>query len=152
MNNPKIILPETPLSEIFRLTTLQKEGLAKINVASARDLLYYFPTRYSTISEVRLIRDLVAGEQAIIYGRVVTVATTKGFHSKIPMTEAVIEDGTGKIKAVWFHQAYIAKQLEPDTMVKLAGRVEDRKGVLYLANPELEKTKELPIDAGHSLF
>ncbi len=148
----KTILPATLLAEIFRLTPIQKLALAKIGISTVDNLLHYFPTRYSTIAEVRLIRDLVAGEQAIIYGRVVSAKTAKGFHSKIPMTEAVIEDGTGKIKAVWFHQAYIAKQLTPDTMIKLAGKVEDRKGVLYLANPELEKTKELPIDAGHSLF
>ncbi len=148
----KIVLPNTPLADIFRLTPLQKTGLTKLAITSVYDLLYYFPTRYSSISEVRLIRDLVAGEQAIVYGRVLSSKTSKGFRSKIPMTEAVIEDSTGKIKAVWFHQAYIAKILIQDSMIKLAGKVEDRKGVLYLANPELEKTKELPIDAGHSLF
>src|SRR3989339_382801 len=146
------ITPSTPLEKIFRLTPVQKVALAKLGIASVHDLLYYFPTRYSNIAEVKLVRDLVAGENTIIYGRVVSAKTAKGFHSKIPMTEAIIEDGTGKIKAIWFHQAYIAKQLVPDTMVKLAGRVEDRKRVLYLANPEIEKTKELPIDAGNSLF
>ncbi|MBI3634208.1 MAG: ATP-dependent DNA helicase RecG [Candidatus Yonathbacteria bacterium] len=152
MNGNKTISHKILLSEIFRLTPLQKTALIKLNISNARDLLYYFPARYSTISEVRLIRDLVPGEQAIIYGRVVKVATTKGFHSKIPMAEAVIEDGTGKIKAIWFHQPYIAKMLLPDTMVKLSGKIEERKGSLYIANPEIEKTKELPIDAGHSLF
>src|SRR3989344_2505939 len=146
------VTPSTSLADIFRLTPTQKVGLTKLGIATVNDLLYYFPTRYSNIAEVKLIRDLTAGENTIVYGRVVSAKTAKGFHSKIPMTEAVIEDGTGKIKPIWFHQAYMAKQLEPDTMVKLAGRVEDRKGVLYLANPELEKTKELPIDAGHSLF
>jgi ATP-dependent DNA helicase RecG len=37
-------------------------------------------------------------------------------------------------------------------MVKLSGYVEERKGILYLANPELARTKELPIDASGSLF
>ncbi len=151
-NSTKIILPLTPLTDIFRLTLLQKIGLTKLRLASVYDLLYYFPTRYSSISEVRLIHDLVAGEQAIIYGRVLSSKTSKGFRSKIPMTEAVIEDSTGKIKAVWFHQAYIAKMLTPDSLVKLAGKVENRKGVIYFANPEIEKTREPNIDAGHSLF
>lgn len=68
------------------------------------------------------------------------------------MTEAIIEDTTGSIKAVWFHQAYIAKMLIPEMMVKLSGHVEERAGVLYLANPELVKTHELPLDARGSLF
>ena len=125
MKESSTVLPTTPLTNIFRLTPVQKTGLAKIGIKNVDDLLHYFPTRYSTIAEVRLIRDLVAGEQAIIYGRVVSAKTAKGFRSKIPMTEAVIEDGTGKIKAIWFHQAYIAKQLTPDTMIKLAGKVEE---------------------------
>ncbi|MHB1118293.1 MAG: OB-fold nucleic acid binding domain-containing protein, partial [Minisyncoccota bacterium] len=146
------ITPQTLLADIFRLTPTQKTGLTKLGITNTYDLLYYFPARYSTIAEVKLIRDLTAGENAVVYGRVILAKTAKGFHSKIPMTEATIEDGTGKLKAVWFHQAYIAKQLEPDTMVKLSGRIEERGGSLYIANPEFERTKELPIDAGHSLF
>lgn len=146
------IFLSTPLATIFRLTPLQKTGLAKLNIITIDDILHHFPTRYSTIAEVRLVRDLIVGENAVIYGRVVSAKTAKGYRSGVPMTEAVIEDSTGKIKAIWFHQAYIAKMLEPDTMIKLSGKVEERKKVLYLANPEVEKTKELPIDAGHSLF
>ncbi|KKW06564.1 MAG: recombinase protein [Parcubacteria group bacterium GW2011_GWA2_49_16] len=152
MQKSDAILPSTPLAEIFRLTPLQKAGLAKLKIASIYDLLYYFPSRYSTIAEIKLIRDVTPGEHVIIYGRVVSAKSAKGFYSKIPMTEAVIEDGTGRLKVVWFHQAYIAKMLIPDAMVKLSGRVEERRGSLYLANPELERAKELPIDGGDSLF
>ncbi|MEK7568820.1 MAG: ATP-dependent DNA helicase RecG [Patescibacteria group bacterium] len=152
MDKNDAILPSTPLADIFRLTQIQKTGLEKLRIATVSDLLRYFPTRYGNIAEVKLIRDLVAGENAIIYGRIVSAKSAKGFRTKIPMTEAVVEDGTGRLKVLWFHQAYIAKMLVPDTMIKLSGRVEERSGALYLANPELEKTKELPIDAGHSLF
>lgn len=146
------VLPQTPLANIFRLTPLQKKGLEKLRIETVRDLLHYFPARYSSIAEIKLIRDLNQGDEATIYGRVVSAKSAKGFRSKMPMTEAVIEDSTGHIKAIWFRQAYISKMLAPDTMIKISGRIEDRKGVLYLANPEFERTKDLPIDAGHSLF
>jgi ATP-dependent DNA helicase RecG len=146
------VLPTTHLTHLFRLTPTQKTALAKLRVTTALDLLYYFPARYSTIAEVKLVRDLKAGESAVVYGRVVSAKTAKAYRKKIPMTEAIIEDGTGRLKVVWFHQAYIAKMLEPDTMVKLSGRIEEHKGALYLANPEVERTKELPIDNASSLF
>jgi len=152
MKKNELVLPQTPLSDIFRLTPLQKTGLEKLGIKTAYDLLYYFPTRYSSIAEIKSIRDISAGETVTIYGRVVSAKSSKGYHSKIPMTEAVVEDGTGRIKVVWFHQAYIAKMLEPDTNIKLSGHVEEKKGVPYLTNPELVKTKELPIDGGGSLF
>ncbi len=145
-------LPTTPLSEIFRLTPVQKVGLEKLGIRTAENLLRYFPTRYTSIAEIKHIANIEKGDTATIYGRVVSSKTSKGFRSKIPMTEAVIEDATGHIKCVWFHQAYIAKMLIPGTMAKLSGHVEERKGVLYLANPELSRAKELPIDASDSLF
>jgi len=146
------ILSSTPLFEIFRLTEIQKKGLEKLCITTVDDLLHYFPIRYTSIAEIKHIANLAKGEDATIYGRVVSSKTAKGFKSKIPMTEAVIEDATGRIKCVWFHQAYIAKMLIPDAMVKLSGHVEERAGVLYIANPELAHTKELPIDASDSLF
>ncbi len=152
MKQGDIVLPESPLESIFRLTPIQKTGLAKLDIETINDLLHYFPTRYTSAAEIKHIANLVKGEDATIYGRVVSSKTAKGFKSKIPMTEAIIEDATGRIKCVWFHQAYIAKMLAPNSMVKLSGHVEERAGVLYLANPELARTKELPLDASDSLF
>ncbi|MBI5798566.1 MAG: GxxExxY protein [Candidatus Yonathbacteria bacterium] len=146
------ILPTTPLENIFRLTEIQKKGLEKLRVTTVDDLLHYFPARYTSITDIKNIAHLAKGDTATIYGRVVSAKTAKGFKSKIPMTEAIIEDATGHIKCVWFHQAYIAKMLVPDAMVKLSGHVEERAGVLYLANPELVRTHELPLNASGSLF
>lgn len=142
----------TPLSDIFRLTPLQKTGLEKLGIVTTDDMLRYFPTRYTSTAEIKYIAELAQGEEVTVYGRVVSVKTSKGFKTKIPMTEAVIEDATGRVKCVWFHQAYISKMLAEGMMAKLSGRVEERKGILYLANPELVRTHELPLDAHGSLF
>ncbi|MFZ2303812.1 MAG: ATP-dependent DNA helicase RecG [Minisyncoccia bacterium] len=152
MKHGDIILPETPLELIFRLTTLQKTALGKLGISTADNLLRYFSARYTSIAEIKHIANLIKGDTATIYGCVVSSKTSKGFRTKIPMTEAVIEDATGRIKCVWFHQAYIAKMLVPEMMVKLSGHVEERAGSLYIANPELVRTNELPLDASGSLF
>jgi len=61
------------------------------------------------------------------------------------MAEMTIEDANGKrIKATWFHQAYMAKKVLPGTTISLTGTVTDRKGQLYLANPILNDTAEIP--------
>ena len=152
MKNGDIVFPETLLETIFRLTPIQKKGLAKLGIATALDMLCYFPIRYTSIAEIKNIAGLAKGDTATIYGRVVSSKTSKGFRTKIPMTEAVIEDSTGHIKCVWFHQAYISKMPVPEMMVKLSGHVEERGGVPYLANPELVRTNELPLDTSGSLF
>lgn len=146
------ITPRTSLSELFRLTPLQKTGLEKLHILVVQDLLNYFPTRYTNTASLRAIQNLNVGEQATIYARVISAKSSKGFKTKITMTEAVVEDSTGKLKAIWFHQPYIAKSLIPGSMVKLSGRIEERKGERYLANPELGRTKELPLGGEDSLF
>jgi ATP-dependent DNA helicase RecG len=68
------------------------------------------------------------------------------------MSDAWIEDESGKIKAVWFHQPYIAKMLHEEMFVRVDGKVSDRKGELYMSNPKIEQVTKLPIGVGDSLF
>ncbi len=53
------------------------------------------------------------------------------------MAEATIEDDTGKLKIIWFHQAYLAKKVPAGTTAYFRGKITERKGELYLANPEI---------------
>ncbi|MFA5937163.1 MAG: ATP-dependent DNA helicase RecG [Candidatus Paceibacterota bacterium] len=152
----------------FRLDINQKKALHKLNLFSVHDLLFHFPVRYSDISEVKKISELVAGEVATVFGKVSKLKTKKGYRSKIPMGdpfnkfrvapsipsrgEAEIEDLSGKIKITWFHQAYLAKMIHEGETIKLTGKVAESKYGKYLSNPEFEKTPNMPIDSHDSLF
>lgn len=140
------------LEEKFRLNEEQKKALKKLRLFSISDLLFYFPTRYSTISEIKKISELVPGETATVYGKISKLKTKKGFHSKLPMGEGEIEDLSGKIKIIWFHQAYLAKMIKENENVKITGKVTNSKNGIYLANPEFERMPNLPIDSHDSLF
>ncbi len=140
------------LESQFRLTTLQKQALKKLGLETVRDLLFYFPARYSDISQIKLIRDLIPGDIATVYGEVSGLKTKKAFRTKIPMAEGVIDDGTGKLKITWFNQAYIAKMLHDGQKVSLTGKISDGKYGLTMQNPEYEKAKALPIDVHNTLF
>ena len=132
----------TPLEGNLRLTKGHKEALKRLKLTTVRDLLYYFPTRYHNISEIKKIGHVKQGDLVVIYGKVARIKTRKTFRTRIPMTEATIEDDTGKIGVLWFHQAYVSKMLKEGSMVKLAGKVTEGKSGIYLANPEFEKTKK----------
>ena len=51
----------TQVESIFRLDENQKRALKKLNLFSVADLLFHFPVRYSDISEVKQIINLVPG-------------------------------------------------------------------------------------------
>ncbi len=140
------------LESNFRLDLNQKKALRRLGLFSVADLLYHFPVRYSDISELKKISELVAGETATVYGKVSKLKTKKGFRSKIPMAEGEIEDLSGKIKIIWFHQAYLAKMIHDGDTVKLTGKVTESKNGTYLANPEFEKMPDMPIDSHETLF
>ncbi len=140
------------LEDNFRLDANQKKALHRLKIFSVADMLYHFPVRYSDISTVKKISDLVANENATVYGKVSNLKTKKGFRSKIPMAEGTIEDTSGKIKIIWFHQAYLAKMLHDGDVVKLTGKVAEGTHGIYLTNPEFEKLPDMPIDVHDTLF
>jgi ATP-dependent DNA helicase RecG len=140
------------LEKKFRLIEPQKKALKKLGLKTIEDLLYHFPVRYGDISQKRNIGTLTVGEKATIFGKIFNLKTSKGFKSKIPMSEAFIEDESGKIKAVWFHQPYIAKMISEGMSVRVDGKVSERKRELYMSNPKIETISKLPIGVGDSLF
>ena len=55
------------------------------------------------------------------------------------LTQATIEDETGKIKALWFNQPYLVNTLKKGTSVCLAGKVKGKKSSKYFSSPAYEK-------------
>ena len=134
----------------FRIDVNQKKALTRLGINEVRDLLYYFPNRYTDISEFRHINTLKDGEQATIIGVISNLQTKKGFKSKIPMGQATITDLTGRINIVWFHQPYLAKMLKEGSTVRVTGKVSESKTYgLTLTNPEINKEDILPIKSNN---
>jgi ATP-dependent DNA helicase RecG len=141
------------ISNEFRLLDIQKKGLKRLGLKTAQDLLYYFPSRYAESGEVKNISELVKGETASVYGQVTGLKLKKGFRSRIPMASGNIEDATGKLQVVWFHQPYIAKMLPEGVYARFTGKIsQSKKGFVYLSNPEFQVTDAPPKVAGTSLF
>src|SRR3989338_2884207 len=101
----------SPITDHSRLIPPQKIALKKLGIETIQNLLYHFPSRYGDISETRNISSLNKGDTAVIFGKISKLKTSKGFKTKIPMADGIIEDSTGVIKAVWFNQPYIAKMI-----------------------------------------
>ena len=137
----------------FKIDINQKKALVKLGIYKIKDLLYYFPSRYTDITQFRHINTLTDGETATIIGTISNLKTKKGFKSKIPMGQAIITDLTGKINIIWFHQPYLAKMLKEGSTVRVTGKITESKNYgLTLTNPEISKEDILPIDLHDSLF
>lgn len=145
--------PQDKIEKWFRIDTAQKKAFGRLGLSSIADLLHYFPTRYSDISEARHINTLADGETVTIIGTVSKLKTKKGWKSKIPMGQATLTDITGSINIIWFHQPYLAKMMKDGSTVKVTGKVSNHKTYgLTLTNPEIKQEDVLPIDTHDSLF
>lgn len=142
-----------PLSNHFRIDKRKMAGLKRLGIFSIRDLLWHFPSRYSNIAVTKMVREVKDGDEATIFGTVENIKLTRSRATKTPMSEAMITDRNGDIiRAVWFHQPYIAKMIKEGQVVKLVGKISIKKTRISLANPTIDKVDSLPIDVSGSLF
>lgn len=144
--------PNDPITKHFRIDALHQKALLRLNIVSVADLLYHLPARYEDISTIQSVAGLTKGQDAIVFGRIGGLKTRKAWKSKVPIAEGWVEDGSARIKIMWFNQPYIAKMLNDGMYAKVAGTVTGTEGAYYIANPEVEKIDTLPVDRHDSLF
>lgn len=143
---------DTPIDKLIRTKDTVKKGLATLRIHTVRDLLYHFPNRYADASSFASIGSLTEGDEKTVRATITKLSSRKGWKSKIAMTEATIEDTSGTMHVVWFHQPYFAKMLGVGQTIELSGKVTLYKGAPTLTNPTLRNEKTLPIDAQDMLF
>jgi ATP-dependent DNA helicase RecG len=141
--------PNDLLTQHLRLNPAQQNALRRLNLETVADLLFYFPSRYGQELPVRTIAELKTGNEVTVYGQVTASKTSKAWKKKIPLGEVTLEDQSGRIKAVWFHQAFLAKKVPIGQPARLSGKVTQRNGEFYFANPEIEPASR---PEGETLF
>lgn len=142
--------PDDLLTDHFRIQKPQAAALKKLGISSLRDLLYHLPSRYESSEGVRTVKTARADETVAIYGRFTKLEIKKSFRTKVPMAEGVLDDGTGSLRVVWFHQPYLAKMIQPGELVRVRGKIAERNKRRYLANPVVEMAAGIPILEGHA--
>jgi ATP-dependent DNA helicase RecG len=146
------MLPHELLTTHFRIDEPHRRALKRLNLLSVYDLLLHIPQRYEDISSIQAVGSLSKGQDAVVFGQLGGLKTRKSWKSRTPISEGWVEDGTARIKIMWFNQPYLAKMLTDGMYVKVAGKVTGTDDKLYLANPEVEKLDSLPIDRHDSIF
>ena len=111
---------QDPIEKLPRASKAVVPKLKKLGIKKIRDLLFYFPARYEDFSNHKKIEDISLGETVTISGEIESVKTIRTFRRKMFLTEIVITDETGKIKAVWFNQPFLANSLKKGQKINLS--------------------------------
>lgn len=110
------------LDEPLKLTRRQAEAAAAIGIETVGDLLEHVPAGH----EFRVAKSIAAlknADEASIEAVVQSVQLKPTRRRNFRIVEARVADASGSITAVWFNQAFLVKQLQPGTRVRLFGKV-----------------------------
>jgi ATP-dependent DNA helicase RecG len=111
--------------------------LAKLGLATVRDLLYLFPNRHNDFADVRPISELVPDEDQTALVTVWSASIVR--LGRRPGTQAVVGDESGTMRVVWFNQPYLADQLHTNDRIVIAGKVGVFNRNKTMENPEWER-------------
>jgi ATP-dependent DNA helicase RecG len=134
----------SPLKTFYRLSPNDIENFAKLGIVNVLDILKYVPERYIGGDNVDNLQNAKIGEKINLYGVLKKLNVRRSWKSKIPMTEGVLDDGQNEVKVIWFSEAYIGKIYKDGDLVCLFGKLEEKSGKFFMANPRVEKIKEIP--------
>lgn len=129
---------KTPLSQVKHIGPRSVLYLRKLGLVTVEDLLRHFPFRYDDFSEFKRMADLVVGETVSVRGEIVHIENVRTRRRRMTLTEAVVEDESGSVGAVWFNQPFLMRNLRVGVRVSLSGKVAFAREGLQLTNPAYE--------------
>jgi len=127
---------ELPASRIKGIGDAVAARLARLGVISIRDLLYFFPRRFMDFSRRCTVSALETGKEQTIF--VDVWEARQVMLGRMKSSEAILGDETGNVRAVWFNQPWVGKQLKVNTKIAVSGRVSQFNYGKVFENPEWE--------------
>ncbi len=124
------------LAEPVRLRGAPGKALAALGIDTSADLIEHLPHSHRDRRDVRLVADLMVGEEATVAVAVRGVRVKPMRDRRRKRVEARVFDESGPLLAVWFNQPWLARQLGEGATVLLHGKLR-RAGEFWVAEHEL---------------
>ena len=112
--------------------------LARKNLSTVEDLLYFLPRRYEDRRTISRIAETVPGIRQTVVGRI-TQADSR-FYGRRRIFEVMVDDGSGILKAKWFkgREAFLRGAFKPEARVILTGEVTGFPFEKEIIHPDFE--------------
>ncbi len=130
---------DTPIRNINRVGKATANKFEKLGIKTVKDMLFYFPFRYDDFSKNFTINELKAGVRSNVIARLILIQNRRARKRRMNVTEALFEDDTGELKAIWFNQPFIAKNLRIGDLISLSGKISADFSGKSMISPVYEK-------------
>ncbi len=141
MAAPDAFLLDRPAQYLKGVGPRRAEQLHKLDVSTARDLLFHVPRRYEDASTVAPISSLEVGMDATVIGEVVSkgvLPTRKGLR----IFQAVLRDDTGLIECSWPGQPFLDRSIHKGDRLLVTGPVR------FFHGRQLQPREHIKLDRG----
>ena len=112
----------TPVTTLPFVGTKYAQLLDKLGIRTVGDLLYHLPRKYTDLSQITPIAELLIDELQVIAAELTSIKTVRIRGGKT-MVVAKAEDSSGSIQLTWFNQPYMEKSLLVGQTYRFAGEV-----------------------------
>jgi ATP-dependent DNA helicase RecG len=140
---------DQPIQYLPGIGPKSADRLAKLNLFTVRDVLYYYPRDHIDYANQVNIRELKAGDTVTIVGQLKSCnCFTSPRNSKLTIFDITLRDVSGQIKLSRFYmgsrfssrgwQENQKRHFAPGSTVAASGLVKESKYGMTLDNPELE--------------
>lgn len=104
---------EDPVLSLPRIGQQRAARLAKLNLHTAGDLLYWLPRDYQDLRQIYAIQEAPENEACCISAVVAEQAVTSYIRRGMELTKVRVVDGAGQLFITFFNQTYVRNSLTP---------------------------------------
>jgi ATP-dependent DNA helicase RecG len=127
----------TPLQFVTGVGPKRAELLAKLELRTVEDLLWYLPREYLDLTDVRAVNELEAGKVQSVRGKVVDIDHRQLTGGRT-LVAVLLECQGGYLRGTWFNQPWMYKKFQPSENVVFNGKPKWSQGRWEIANPEVQ--------------
>lgn len=137
----------TPIQYVKGVGPHKSRILSRLGIETVSDVLYYLPFRYEDRSNFTPVSKVTIGDIMTVKGEVKRLGSIKT-KAGIYIFQLALDDGTGVIYGIWFHQPFLRKIFKVGQNVVMYGKVE-KHGKLQINHPRYEILKGDETDSIH---
>ena len=129
----------TDIRAIKGIGEQRAKSLAKLHIATLRDLIAYFPRSYEDRTAVTPIAQLQSGETACVEAMVAAAPTLSRVRRGLELVKLRAVDATGTLDITFFNQPYMKDQLKAGETYTFCGKIEGAPLRRQMTNPVVER-------------
>ena len=132
------LAPDDPVTRLPGVGKSAATRFEKLGVTTAGEAALFFPRRFRDFTDVRRISELSPdGTPQTVVGTILSAGQMR-YGRRVRGSEAVITDGSGSLRIVWFNMPFVARGLNEGEQLAVSGRARVYRGRLQMDNPEYE--------------